>query len=67
MATVYAYSPIPVPDTVNKEVFKDFGREVKGYNPSEVSEDGLKEIIDMLYKVLFCFCTLTYSGRKAEI
>jgi hypothetical protein len=47
----YTYSPIPVPPHVSKEHFKEFGREVHGYDPANVTEAQTKEIVEMLYKV----------------
>ncbi|KAI0807755.1 Clavaminate synthase-like protein [Fomes fomentarius] len=43
-------APIPLPPTADAEKFKDLGREVKGVNPGELSEEQLKEIHDLLYK-----------------
>jgi hypothetical protein len=34
-------------------MFGQMGREVKGYNPETASEEELKEIQDLLYKVRF--------------
>lgn len=49
-------APIPLPPTADAEKFKDLGREVKGVNPGELSEEQLKEIHDLLYKVRSCCC-----------
>ncbi len=44
-------APIPLPPTADAEKFKDFGREVKGVKPGELSEEELKEVHNLLYKV----------------
>lgn len=55
--TAYTYSPIPTPPSANAAAFEGFGKQVEGFNPAEMNEEGLKEIIDMLYKVgLSCLC-----------
>ncbi|RSH93606.1 hypothetical protein EHS25_006252 [Saitozyma podzolica] len=46
----FTYTPIPAPATASPEHFKDFGRQVEGYVPSEVTPEQTQEIIEMLYK-----------------
>lgn len=60
MATVtqtqtYSYSPLPVPPSADPAAFKNFGRTVKGFEPDTVDQNGMAEIIDMLYKVSSSF------------
>lgn len=47
----FTYKPIPAPASASPEHFKDFGRQVEGYVPSEVTPEQTQEIIEMLYKV----------------
>lgn len=50
-STTYTYSPIPTPPSANAAKLEGFGRKVEGFDPANVSEEGMKEIIEMLYKV----------------
>ena len=44
--------PLPLPSSIDKEKFnKDFGREVRGVDPGNLSDDLFKEVSDALYKV----------------
>ena len=43
--------PLPVPPTTDAAMLKDFGREVKGVNPGELTPEEFKEVHDLLYKV----------------
>jgi hypothetical protein len=45
--------PLPLPASADASMFGQMGREVKGYNPETASEEELKEIQDLLYKVRF--------------
>ncbi|EJC98795.1 Clavaminate synthase-like protein [Fomitiporia mediterranea MF3/22] len=43
--------PLPLPDSVDPKRFSpDFGREVKGVNPGQLTDQQFKEISDLLYK-----------------
>lgn len=44
-------APIPLPSTADASKFNEFGREVKNVHPGELTEEQLKEIQDLLYKV----------------
>jgi hypothetical protein len=41
----------PLPPSANPKYFTEFGREVKGVNPAELTPDQFKEIEQLLYKV----------------
>ena len=43
--------PLPVPPTADAQKLKEFGREVKGVNPGELTPEQFKEVHDLLYKV----------------
>ncbi|KAI0082139.1 Clavaminate synthase-like protein [Panus rudis PR-1116 ss-1] len=43
-------SPLPLPKSSDASKFADFGREVKGVKPGELSPEEFKEIHDLLYK-----------------
>lgn len=43
--------PIPLPPTANAAKFGQMGRVVKGVSPGTATEEQLKEIHDLLYKV----------------
>jgi hypothetical protein len=45
--------PLPLPASADASKFVDFGREVKGVNPSSLTSDELKEVQDALYEVCF--------------
>lgn len=47
----FTYKPIPVPPSVDPTMFKDFGRQVEGFEPDNVTSEQMEEIMDMLYKV----------------
>jgi len=42
---------LPLPPSANPKYFAEFGREVKGVNPAELTPDQFKEIEQLLYKV----------------
>ncbi|KAF9005953.1 Clavaminate synthase-like protein [Cyathus striatus] len=42
--------PIPLPPTADSSKFKDFGREVKGINPSKFTPEEFEELRQALYK-----------------
>ena len=44
-------SPLPLPASADPSYFVDFGREVKGINPGELTPPQFTEIHDALYKV----------------
>ena len=44
-------APLPLPASADLSYFVDFGREVKGVNPGEVTQPQFSEIHDALYKV----------------
>ncbi|EPQ60198.1 Clavaminate synthase-like protein [Gloeophyllum trabeum ATCC 11539] len=55
-------SPLPLPASADPSKFKDFGREVKGVNPGELTDQEFETIRDLLYKhdtLLFRDVTLT--------
>jgi len=43
--------PLPLPATADPSKFLDFGREVKGVDPSNLNEALLAEVKEALYKV----------------
>ena len=49
-------APLPLPPSADVSKFNNFGREVKGVHPGQMSEEQLKEIHDLLYKVRRAFC-----------
>jgi GH24 family phage-related lysozyme (muramidase) len=61
----FTYTPIPAPASASPEHFKDFGRQVEGYVPSEVTPEQTQEIIDMLYKVGPARCAAVRHGHTA--
>lgn len=42
---------LPLPASADASKFADFGREVKGVNLGSLTEEQLKEIQELLYKV----------------
>lgn len=42
---------LPLPPSANPAHFADFGREVKGVKAGKLTEEQLKEIQNLLYKV----------------
>lgn len=44
-------TPLPLPASADPSKFVDFGREVKGVNPGDLTPDQFAEIYDALYKV----------------
>jgi hypothetical protein len=44
-------SPVPLPASADPAAFADFGREVRGIDPSNLSQDQFKELEQALYKV----------------
>ena len=54
--------PLPLSASADASTLAEFGREVKGINPAEVSPEEFKEIEHALYKVsLDCFSSI-FSG-----
>lgn len=49
-SSAFTYSPIPTPPHADPTHFKDFGRQVKGYDPANVTPEQMQEIVHMLYK-----------------
>ena len=47
----YQYSPLPLPPTANPKYFEQLGREVKGFDPGNVSAKQMEELVDQLYRV----------------
>ena len=43
--------PLPLPPSADASKLAEFGREVRGINPAEVSPEEFKEIEQALYKV----------------
>ncbi|KZV64212.1 Clavaminate synthase-like protein [Peniophora sp. CONT] len=43
-------APLPLPPSADASKFADFGREVKGINPGELTQEQLEEIKELLYK-----------------
>lgn len=53
------FLPLPLPVSVDAAKLADFGREVKGVNPAEITPEQFKEIEEALYKVCcgaLCIC-----------
>lgn len=53
--------PLTFPASVDKKKFVEFGREVKGVHPGNLSADEFKALEEALYKstISFCFEMLT--------
>jgi hypothetical protein len=47
---------LPLPPSANPASFPEFGREVKGVHPGELTPEQFKEIEELLYKVSCCSC-----------
>ena len=43
-------APLPLPPSADASKFADFGREVKGVNPRDLTQEQLEEIRELLYK-----------------
>lgn len=50
--------PLPLPPSAIPNHFIDFGREVKGVNPAELTPEQFKEIEQLLYKVFSPFLVM---------
>jgi hypothetical protein len=46
------FVPLDLPPSADTSRFKDFGREVKGVHPGNLTQDDFKEIERALFKVL---------------
>ena len=44
--------PLPLPASADPSKFQSFGREVRGVDPANFTEEEFKEIEEALYKVL---------------
>lgn len=44
-------APLPLPPSADPSKFVDFGREVKGVDPGQLTDEQFKEIQELLYKV----------------
>ena len=44
-------APLPLPASADASKFQEFGREVKGVDPGNLTEEQFKTISDSLYKV----------------
>lgn len=44
--------PFPLPASVDSSAFANFGRVVKGIDPSNLSEDQFQQLEEALYKVV---------------
>lgn len=44
-------APLPLPASADASKFADFGREIKGVNLGSLTQEQLKEIQELLYKV----------------
>ncbi|OWZ31670.1 taurine catabolism dioxygenase TauD [Cryptococcus neoformans c45] len=61
----FTYKPIPVPPSVDPTMFKDFGRQVEGFEPDNVTSEQMEEIMDMLYKhSILLFKNLKLSPKQ---
>jgi hypothetical protein len=47
---------LPLPPSANPKYFADFGREVTGVNPAELTPEQFKEIEQLLYKAFSYLC-----------
>ena len=45
------FVPLPLPASADASKFAEFGREVRGVDPGNLSDDLFKEVSDALYKV----------------
>lgn len=57
--------PIPLPPSANPAKFGQMGREIRGVNPGNATEEELKQIQDLLYKVRCA--TLSVSFRVLKV
>lgn len=55
----FELSPLPLPPSADPAAFADFGRQVKGVDPSNLSDAQFKELEEALYKVQFLFNILS--------
>lgn len=46
------FVPLPLPASADASKFADFGREVKGVHPGDLTPEQFQEIQEALYKVL---------------
>ncbi|KAI0313221.1 taurine catabolism dioxygenase [Amylostereum chailletii] len=61
-------TPLPLPPSADASKFADFGREVKGVNPGNLTAEQTKEIQELLYKhgaLLFRDCDVTPEQQYA--
>jgi xanthine dioxygenase len=56
-------APLPLPPSADPSRFQEFGREVKGVDPGNLSPAQFKEIETLLYKV----CTSRDPYRRAYL
>jgi hypothetical protein len=47
---------LPLPPSANSQFFAEFGKEIKGVNPADLTPEQFKEIEQLLYKVFFILC-----------
>jgi hypothetical protein len=50
-APALKYSSLNLPPSANPAYFNDFGKQVEGFDMGTATEEQLKEVMDMLYKV----------------
>ena len=61
--------PLPLPSSADPSKFADFGREVKGVDPGQLTDEQFKEVQELLYKVrsiLSSFKALQVSHRTTQ-
>ena len=58
--------PLPLPASADASKLAEFGREVKGINPAQVSPEEFKEIEQALYKVSLDYSSSVSSGLLLE-
>jgi len=47
---------LALPPSANPQYFAEFGKEIKGVNPADLTPEQFKEIEQLLYKVFFILC-----------
>jgi hypothetical protein len=58
--------PLPLPASADASKLAEFGREVKGINPAEITPEDFKEIEQALFKVCLSYSTPLPSSLLFE-
>jgi hypothetical protein len=60
-------TPLPLPASADPSKFKEFGREVKGVNPGNLSAEQFNDVQDALYKVRKAMGTGPCRVRRSHV